>query len=312
MNGADASRGSLRRGRRVAIALTLPVVLGLFGRVHWWLDLLANFRPHAGVVLLVGAAVWWRFDAEAAGILAFAGVIGAASLLPALVGSQPGPAGDGIEVMSFNVGVSNPHRDDVARYIADEQPDLVFLFESSFEWEAAMERAGLPLRIVSIVPRGQVAGVTVLASTHVEPTAIEVDVAGETAAVTVTVDGARIDVIGVHPPSPLSAARADRRDRMLAATGDWVATRDRPVVVVGDLNATPWSEAHRILRWRGGLVDSLQGSGWQPSWPVGWGPLMIPIDHVLHTRDIGSTDRRTGPSFGSAHRPVVVTIGLAG
>jgi endonuclease/exonuclease/phosphatase (EEP) superfamily protein YafD len=39
---------------------------------------------------------------------------------------------------------------------------------------------------------------------------------------------------------------------------------------------------------------------------------MIPIDHVLHTGGLGSTDRRTGPAYGSAHRPVLVEIGFAG
>jgi endonuclease/exonuclease/phosphatase (EEP) superfamily protein YafD len=84
------------------------------------------------------------------------------------------------------------------------------------------------------------------------------------------------------------------------------------VVVVGDLNATPWSHAYGVLRLGGGLVDTLRGRGLQPTWPEGWGFLMIPIDHVLHTRGLGSADRRTGPAFGSTHRPVLVRIGVAG
>jgi endonuclease/exonuclease/phosphatase (EEP) superfamily protein YafD len=99
---------------------------------------------------------------------------------------------------------------------------------------------------------------------------------------------------------------------MLAATGEWVASRDNPVVLVGDFNATPWSASFRTLQRRGLLHDTLWGAGLQASWPEGWGPLSIPIDHVLHTADLGSVDRRTGPSFGSAHRPVLVSVGPTG
>jgi endonuclease/exonuclease/phosphatase (EEP) superfamily protein YafD len=297
---------------RAAIALAAPLGIGLFGDLYWGFDLLANFRPHIGVVVLVIALVWWRFDSESAAVLLFAGIVGVSSLAPVFIGSPPPPVGETIEVMTFNVGVSNPNRDAVARFIASERPDLVFLFESSFEWENAMKRAGLPLEIVSVVPRGRVAGVTVLASAGIDADEIDVDIRGEVAAVTVTVDGRRVDVIGVHPPSPISPDRAGRRDEMIAETGDWVADRSNPVVVVGDFNATPWSAAHRTLRWRGMLADSLAGAGLQATWPDGWGPLSIPIDHVLHTRDLGSADRRTGPSFESAHRPVLVSIGLAG
>jgi len=174
-----------------------------------------------------------------------------------------------------------------------------------------MERAGLPLSLVSVVPRGRTAGVTILAATDLQPTAIEVDVGGEAAAVSVWIGDQVVDVIGIHPPSPTTGERSARRDAVLAATGDWVASRSNPVVVVGDFNATPWSAAFRGLQWRGLLANTLAGAGIQASWPDGWGPLSIPIDHVLHTRELGSETRRTGPSFGSAHRPVLVTIGLA-
>jgi endonuclease/exonuclease/phosphatase (EEP) superfamily protein YafD len=296
----------------VAIALVAPLAVGLLGDLYWGFDLLANFRPHVGVVLLVIGAVWWWAEREAASVLLFAGIVGVSSLAPAFIGSSPAPADETIEIMTFNVGISNPNRAEVAEFIDAEEPDLVFLFESSFEWEEAMERAGLDLRPVSTVPRTRLAGVTVLASLAIDPVALEVDIRGEAAAVTVTIDGVRVDVVGIHPPSPISRDRAARRDRMMTATGNWVAARDNPVVVVGDFNATPWSSAHRTLRWRGLLVDSLHGAGSQPTWPDGWGPLSIPIDHVLHTRDLGSEDRRIGPSFGSAHRPVLVSIGPVG
>ena len=98
---------------------------------------------------------------------------------------------------------------------------------------------------------------------------------------------------------------------MLAEAGSWIAEQESTIVVVGDLNATPWSHAHRTLRNRAGLSDSQRGAGLQPTWLTGLGPLMIPIDHALHTPDLISGDRRTGPAAGSDHRPLVEEIAWA-
>lgn len=310
---AASSRRSRRRVRWwLAGILIAPLVLGFLGDLFWAFDLLSNFRPHGGVLLLATALAVWRFDRQVASLLGLAGLVAVSALAPAYLGSSPAPVGDTIEIVSFNVGISNPHRDDVGDFLAAERPDLVFLFESSFEWEDAMRRSGVPLTIVSVVPRGRLAGVTVLASPDIDPVAIDANVGGEAAGVTVRIGGVDVDVLGIHPPSPTTGDRAARRDGMLEAAGRWVAGRSNPVVVVGDFNATPWSAAFRTLRWQGGLIDTLPGSGLQASWPDGWGPLSIPIDHVLHTPGLGAEERRTGPSFGSAHRPVLVSIGLSG
>lgn len=114
-------------------------------------------------------------------------------------------------------------------------------------------------------------------------------------------------VLGLYPESPRTAARTDRRDRMLERTADWVAAgsgSQQPTVVAGDLNAVPWSSALRRLRADAGLVDSLTGHGVQPSWPAPDAWAGLPLDHVLHTPDLVTVGRELGPSFGSDHRLV--------
>ncbi len=289
----------------------LVLALGFFGRIWWVFDLLANYRPHLGVALLLTGGLAWAADRDAGLVAVFGGLVAVAGVMPLYIGFHPIPAPEAqqIEIVSFNVGVSNSNRSEIATYLTDENPDVVFLFESSFEWEEEMRRAGVPLTIVSVVPRGQLAGVTVLASIDLAPKALEVDIHREVTALSVVVDGEPIEILGVHPPSPTTREKAALRDQILQQAGEWVASRAGPVILVGDLNVTPWSAAYRTLRWGGGLIDSMYGNGLQTSWPVGWGVLSIPIDLVLYTPDLGSRERRTGPSLGSAHRPVVVSIG---
>ena len=290
------------------------VTLSFFGPAFWVFDVVASYRPHLSLVALTLGAVSLLGRAWSPGAAAtVAGLVGILSLLPHLA-ADPVPIVDGsptITVMTFNVGISNPSRSDVARFIAETDPDVVFIFESSFEWEDTIRASGLPLQIVSVVPRGRLAGVTVLARPDLRPGRIDVGITGEVAAVTVDLGSERIEVLGIHPLSPTSAARAAARDRLIGEAALWVAGRPGEVVVVGDLNATPWSSVFTRLRVAGGLIDTLRGRGFQPTWPEGWAAAMIPIDHVLHTDGLGSDRRRTGPALGSAHRPVVVEIGFA-
>ncbi len=294
----------------VGVVVALLSIAGFFGSAFWVFDLAANFRAQQAAALLVLGIIAWLGSRTLATALLLVAAVNVALVAPYVIGGAAGIVGDDhIEIMTFNVGVSNPNRDDVAAFIAAEDPDVVFIFESSFEWEDTIRGADLPLQIVSIVPRGRIAGVTVLVRPELRPGAVEVHLGGEAAAVTVDLGASRIDILGVHPPSPTTSERSGLRDDILSAAAQWVRERPGEVVLVGDLNATPWSHALRGLRRDAGLIDTMRGAGIQPTWPNDWGLLAIPIDHVLHTGGLAAEDRRTGPAFGSAHRPVMVTIG---
>ncbi|MCB2223457.1 MAG: endonuclease/exonuclease/phosphatase family protein [Actinobacteria bacterium] len=295
----------------------LATLGGLSGGLWWPLDLLSSFHPQYLVVLAAAALVHLALRSPASGVwLLAAALINAAIVAPLFLGSgaDPDAAGERLTVVSFNVGVSNPARDDIARYLAAEEPGLLFVIESSFEWEDALERQGPPLATLAIVPRGRVSGITVMADPSLGARVIPAGFAdpGEAIAVEATLGGERLTVLGLHPPSPTNGERAARRDEVMAAAAEWVRGVEGPVLVIGDLNATPWSSAYRSFRWTAMLADTSHGSGFQPSWPAGWGPAMIPIDHALHSGGLVLVERRTGPSFGSAHRPLLVTVAAAG
>jgi endonuclease/exonuclease/phosphatase (EEP) superfamily protein YafD len=319
----------MRPPGRSTPALALAAVIGVPGAAAgiatlgavagsgWWpTDLLSSFHPQYAVVMAGCGLVFVFLRRRAAAVWLLAGaLLNGALVLPQLVGGglRPDAGGPQLSVMSFNVGVSNPMREEMARAVAGRDPDLLFVLESSFEWEDALERWGPPMAAVAIVPRDRVAGITVLADPRIGARSVPVPFAdpGEAAAVEVSLGDRRIVVLGLHPPSPTGPARAERRDRILVDAGDWVAGLDMPVLVVGDLNTTPWSGAFRDLRRHGRLADTSRGVGLQPTWPAGWGPLMIPIDHALHTGGLVAVSRETGPALGSAHRSLHVTVAAA-
>jgi endonuclease/exonuclease/phosphatase (EEP) superfamily protein YafD len=94
---------------------------------------------------------------------------------------------------------------------------------------------------------------------------------------------------------------------------DWAAESTGPAVVTGDLNATQWSHVWRSFTSRSGFRDSTRGFGIQPSFPMDGNPLIrVQIDHLLHSSQLVTVDRRLGPRLGSDHAPVIVELAVAG
>jgi endonuclease/exonuclease/phosphatase (EEP) superfamily protein YafD len=82
----------------------------------------------------------------------------------------------------------------------------------------------------------------------------------------------------------------------------------RVPVVLGDLNASPWSTDFRLLL-DAGLLDSERGFGPQGTFPAGWA-VQLPIDHCLHDPALVTTAREVGADLGSDHRPLLVELAL--
>lgn len=124
---------------------------------------------------------------------------------------------------------------------------------------------------------------------------------------TVSVDGRELDLLIVHamPPQRGAGLRPPTFTSFAAAVD-----RERPTLLLGDLNATSYSPSFGRLLDATSLRDSRRGFGRQPTWaPPRWPlPIGIAIDHVLHSDHFQVTDRFVGADIGSDHRPVVAHL----
>jgi endonuclease/exonuclease/phosphatase (EEP) superfamily protein YafD len=100
------------------------------------------------------------------------------------------------------------------------------------------------------------------------------------------------------------------RNDQLEKLAQLVRDQKKPVLLVGDLNVSPWSSYFTRLLKNSGLKNSMKGFGFQPSWPSNTSFLRIPIDHVLYTPEIVIRNRAVGPDVGSDHLPVIVDFAL--
>lgn len=305
-----------------AIALAVASIAAFFGQYLWWLDVLANFRAQFLVGLVVSGLILFftRFRAFAVGILLVAG-INLVVVAPLFLGSpgESSPDAPVVRVMAFNLLSTNTNYGEVAEYIQANQPDLVFLHESSLPWETAMESAGLNYEVFVSRSEDLIFGTLVMVKEGLERSDIVSYGFRETDPRSVEVrlsdpswDGP-LSVLSVHPLAPTESDRAALRDAQLSYAAEWASEQTGAYIVTGDFNATPWSWPFRNMISVGKLRNSQIGFGLQPTFAATSNPLFrVPIDHLLQSDGLVVRTRALGPSMGSDHFPVVVDLEFAG
>jgi endonuclease/exonuclease/phosphatase (EEP) superfamily protein YafD len=118
--------------------------------------------------------------------------------------------------------------------------------------------------------------------------------------------GVSITFIGTHPPPPKGAVNSRHRNRQLVEMAKFIRSLSGAAVLCGDLNMSPWSVYFRSFLRESGLLDSGKGFGVQPTWPVDWPVMRVPIDHCFVSEGIRVIDRKIGPKVGSDHFPLLV------
>jgi len=113
-----------------------------------------------------------------------------------------------------------------------------------------------------------------------------------------------LTVVGTHIARPsrtpfLHAREAD-------AVAQLVRRIDGSVVLVGDLNTSPWSYSFRSLKAQTGLTTARPLTPSWPAWPVNLP--QVALDHILVSQDLAFVESKTGPAVGSDHLPVFARL----
>jgi endonuclease/exonuclease/phosphatase (EEP) superfamily protein YafD len=117
-----------------------------------------------------------------------------------------------------------------------------------------------------------------------------------------------IQILAFHPLPPINADFTLERDRQLNMMAEWVAShKNQHIIVMGDFNATPWSDPLRSIIAQQKLQQS-KSFPMSGTWPAFLGVLGISIDHILSKNFIHSIDGYVGPDIGSDHRPIHATF----
>lgn len=293
----------------LAAAATL---LSFMGSLHWKLELLSHFRVQyfQFCLVLAGIFLWLRSykRALALGLLA---ALNYAFVLPFYFGG-PSPAnGPTVRAMLMNLNASNGHTELVMAALKKFNPDFVLLAEVTPKWVNELKPLSATFPYEISEPRSNPFGILLLSKiplAHSRTVSVGTD--APTIITDVMLPRKTVTVIGTHPRPPVSAAYARARNEQLAALAEIVREQRHPVLLIGDLNTSPWSPYFGRLLKKSGLRNSMKGFGFQPSWLATWPLLRIPIDQMLYSPEITIQQRGTGPAIGSDHLPLIVDFSI--
>lgn len=274
------------------------------GALPWLLDLAANWQwPIAGAFV---ACVLARALGGAPLRLALlpAAVLPWLAAMPRLATSDsPAP---GLTIAAINLHVSAVDPRGLRDYLDTHQPDLVVLSELNRTLAAALPAfADYPEQHVAA--DDSPFGIGVLSRLALQDVVVRNDAEGLAEIdLMLRIGERRVLATLLHPMPPLSPAwHAARREKLAAAVARQ-ASFNGPRLIIGDLNATPWSSALRRLPG-----DYRRATTLTPTWPDRLLPVTgLPIDLVLASPHWRVAAAEVDPAFGSDHAPVRVRLNL--
>lgn len=298
-----------------ALAAFLATGASFLGRAAWLLELTTHFRFQmaAGALLLLVFALGRR-RLVAAALAAVACAPNAALLAPWVLSGPPvaEASASAVRLMAANVSYRNVDYAALLEQIREADPDVVGLLEvdqawldglsaleGEFDWTVFYPQEGAyGLALYSKLPLREVASSPYVEGDQQTSIAVELEVQEMPAL-----------LVLAHVSAPTTPARARLRNVQFARIAELLRTdAGKAGILLGDLNATPWSPYYRELVTTAGLSNAARGYGYRATWPTGFNVLKIPIDHCLVSEGLRVESFRTGSNFGSDHLPIVVEL----
>lgn len=302
----------------LGLGALLGLLAGLAARWSWVFELASHFQVQYFWTLAASAVILAGLRRYRLAIPpALFALIALARIAPFYVQSDARSPRDGsarLRILSFNVYTANRELGSVCNYVRERIPDVAVFYEVDEAWGNQLVgelSSALPYHKTWTDAEAGTRGVAIYSCSPLWDVRFE-DLGGGYRAVIagMIVDSRPITVIAAHTTSPTTPERLDRRNKQLARLAELSGTRSEPVVLVGDLNTTPWSPLFQDLVDHSGLHDSRLGAGVQATWPSALGGLGIPIDHCLVSPEFLVKRCAAGTNVYSDHLPLIVDLVL--
>ncbi|MEZ6118460.1 MAG: endonuclease/exonuclease/phosphatase family protein [Pirellulaceae bacterium] len=298
--------------RGLCLAIVAATIFGFFSRYSHWLFYVDQPRLHYAVVGATACVACFRIRSwiiAAVGCLCV--LLNLALVLPTMaVALQPASnhAADW-NVLHANIDQTGQLDVKLLQQIKETKPDVILLQEVTAEFLTNENEWGdLQYERIASEPRDNTRGVAAWVRNELSSriTATVRDIADtDRPMVQLTVDK-QLRMLHFHAKRPVDAETYQTQLAEFAALSAWLGESDLPTVVLGDFNATPWSEQIRRI----GLQNRFRAFG-LPTWPSQAYGAGLPIDFVLASSKAKVVRVNTIPTDASDHQAVLVTISHA-
>jgi endonuclease/exonuclease/phosphatase (EEP) superfamily protein YafD len=300
----------------VGFLVCAATIAGFASQFGWLLELTSHFRVQYFFTLVI-ITIWLASlkKLAAATVCAVFAIVNLTLILPfylpmgAMAQENSTPV---LRALLLNVNARNQNHDRVIQEITANDPHILVLLEVTPTWANELEslQKSYPYRLIA--PQQGNFGIALLSKLPWKTAAIVPFGAIDRPSVVAEfqVYDQLVTLVGTHPSPPMSPSKARQRNQQLQRIANFLRPKENPVLLVGDLNISPWSYYFGQLLKNANLRNSAYGWGVMPTWPAGFAVLWIPIDHFLVSEDITIHQRRNGSAVGSDHYPVIVDFSL--
>ncbi len=316
----------------LGLIITLATVCGLVGNLWWRFELLDHFRWQYCWLLLFPLLVslrqrqqWgivWLIPLMVNGTLILSlawpsrASLKASFLQPTTETLTEAPS---LTILHANIDHKNPRPIQAIEYVNRQVADIVFLQEITPTTLPLIVKQLTNYRLVAAEPKTNSHGSAMFVPLEsslgiIQKNIIQVPNYSQRPLLTVDVQFGQgiLSLMSVHITRPGTSGMSAFQATELEAVADWSRRQlaaDKSVIIIGDFNSTPWSQRVRNMVNRSGLKNSQQGWIWQTTWPGNMPTfLQIAIDHCLHSPDLITQTRWTGPYVGSDHLPLIIKL----
>ena len=217
-----------------------------------------------------------------------------------------------LKILQVNVLKDNTDTAKLRELIKKENPDLIVACEVNGKFALMLRDISFDYPHQMLEPRDDRYGMAVLSKRPLEAQE-HLSFTGKKSlsmGFRLRHDNTDIEFLSMHPQTPNRNIRA-RNHEFAMAVKHFGDRRDN-IVVLGDLNATPYCQAYKKLVRALGLKNAREGQGICGTFPV-FLPLPIlhlPIDHVLAGANLMVREFKRGHDIGSDHFPTITTLSI--
>lgn len=216
-------------------------------------------------------------------------------------------------VLFANVYTANTQYQDLKKTISNYKPDLIGLVEINREWIRELNLSGeYPYHFE--IPREDNFGIAIYSKYPFNEEAqsnFGEDIAPAIFSVVRLPNNKNLNITVLHCMPPLSQDALYHNRLLLRRVASKVRFTEDPTIIMGDLNATPYSSYYkRIVNWAN-LRNAFWGAGLIRTWNV-WNPLIrLQLDHIFIKGSINVKKSQVLDAFGSDHLPLYVELNIS-
>ncbi|MBX9725550.1 MAG: endonuclease/exonuclease/phosphatase family protein [Candidatus Obscuribacterales bacterium] len=298
-------------------ALLLVSLVGMFSEYGWFFNLFSHFRVQ--YLLLFGLCALYYSCAKKP-LQVFVALVFIAintfEILPYISQSSHATNADlgrtKLRFMQMNVLAINKKYELIAKSIDDASPDVIAFEEMNqpildgIKLHHALDK--YPYSILEPNPFAH-SCIALFSKVPIKSSSVEFAYGKLDPSIFATLDlgeDKELTVVAMHPRPPMSPVFLERQVRHFKFVADKRADFGPNLVLMGDLNTTPWATPFKTLLKRMELVDPRVGRGLFLTWPSYVPPFFIPIDHILVSPNANVSQVKIGKFTGSDHLPFVV------